>query len=100
MPEPITPSGTGEIVEIITSSKPKGPNIDWLNIATSNQAKTKIKAWFKKEKEKKTFSVEKNFLKKEAKKQDRNFADIAKGEMLDKLIRRYAVTILMTFMLW
>lgn len=80
---------TGEIVEIITSSKPKGPNIDWLNIATSNQAKTKIKAWFKKEKREENLQRGKELLEKEAKKQDRNFADIAKGEMLDKLIRRY-----------
>ncbi|HSP47705.1 MAG TPA: TGS domain-containing protein, partial [Clostridiaceae bacterium] len=80
---------TGEIVDIITSSKPKGPNIDWLNIATSNQAKTKIKAWFKKERREDNLQRGKELLEKEAKKQDRNFADIAKGEMLDKLIRRY-----------
>ena len=80
---------TGEIVEIITSSKPKGPNIDWMNIATSNQAKTKIKAWFKKEKREENIQRGKELLEKEAKKQDRNFADIAKGEMLPRLIRRY-----------
>jgi len=80
---------TGEIVDIITSSKPKGPNIDWLNIATSNQAKTKIKAWFKKEKREENLQRGKELLEKEAKKQDRNFADIARGEMLDRLIRRY-----------
>lgn len=80
---------TGEIIDIITSSKPKGPNIDWLNIATSNQAKTKIKAWFKKERREDNLQRGKELLEKEAKKQDRNFADIAKGEMLDKLIRRY-----------
>ncbi len=80
---------TGEIVEIVTSSKPKGPNIDWLNIATSNQAKTKIKAWFKKERRDENQSKGKEMLEKEAKKQDRNFADIARGEVLDRLIRRY-----------
>jgi len=60
-----------------------------MNIATSNQAKTKIKAWFKKEKREENISRGKELLEKEAKKQDRNFADIAKGEMLDRLIRRY-----------
>lgn len=80
---------TGEIVEIITSSKPKGPNIDWLNIATSNQAKTKIKAWFKKERREENLQRGKEMLEKEARKQDRNFADIAKGEVLEKYIRRY-----------
>ncbi len=41
---------TGEIVEIITSSDPShGPNRQWLNICKTNEAKSKIRSWFKKE---------------------------------------------------
>lgn len=82
---------TGEIVEILTSPNAKGPNMDWLNIAKSNQSKSKIKLWFKKAKKEENMLKGKELLEKELKKQGVNYADIAKGEIYEKLIKRYNI---------
>ena len=44
------PLHNGDIVEILTSKSAKGPSRDWLSICQSNQARIKIKQWFKREK--------------------------------------------------
>ncbi len=40
----------GEIVEILTANNAHGPSRDWLKIAQSSEARSKIRQWFKKEK--------------------------------------------------
>lgn len=41
---------TGEIIEILTTNQQNhAPSRDWLKIAVTNQAKSKIRSWFKKE---------------------------------------------------
>ena len=80
---------TGEIVEILTSSSSRGPNIDWLNIANSNQARTKIKQWLRKARREENLERGKEMLEKECKKQSLVFSDLCKGPLYDKLLKRY-----------
>ncbi|MEG0773220.1 bifunctional (p)ppGpp synthetase/guanosine-3',5'-bis(diphosphate) 3'-pyrophosphohydrolase [Clostridium sp.] len=80
---------TGEIVEVITSPNTKGPSIDWLNIAKSNQAKSKIKAWFKKANREDSIEKGKELIEKESKRQGYPFSVISKSSALEKIIKRY-----------
>ena len=59
---------TGEIVEIITTKdEKKGPNRAWIDIAKTNEARAKIRSWFKKECREENISEGKAELEKEFK---------------------------------
>lgn len=51
----------GDIVEILTGKQPN-PRLDWLNIVVTNQAKSRIKQWFRKNKKEDHISLGKNNL--------------------------------------
>jgi len=40
---------SGDICEILTSKKERGPSRDWLSLVKSTRAQSKIRAWFKRE---------------------------------------------------
>ncbi|MDZ7542438.1 TGS domain-containing protein, partial [Clostridium perfringens] len=82
---------TGEIVEVLTSKSAKGPNMDWLNMAKSNQAKSKIRQWFKKIKKEENIDKGKESFEKELKKQGVIYSEISKGDAYDKLVKRYNI---------
>ncbi len=44
-----TQLNNGDLVEISTSKSAHGPSRDWMNICKSNEARSKIRQWFKKE---------------------------------------------------
>lgn len=59
---------TGEIVEILTSqAADHGPNRAWLDICKTNEAKSKIRSWFKKERREENIVTGKEAVEKEFK---------------------------------
>ena len=59
---------TGQICEIILSKDPeKGPNRAWLNIVKTNEARSKIRSWFKRERREENIVTGKAMLEKEFK---------------------------------
>lgn len=74
---------TGEIIEIITSKDPNhGPNRAWLNICHTNEAKSKIRSWFKKERREENIVEGKDELEREFR---RNLIRIPENELADFL---------------
>ena len=85
-----TPLENGDIVEIITSKSAKGPSRDWLNICKSNQARTKIKQWFKKEKREENITHGKASFEAEMKRLQLPMSALSDGELEAQLLKKLA----------
>ncbi len=81
---------TGEIVEVLTSSQPgKGPSRDWLTIVKTSSARTKIRAWFKKERRDENIVEGKAELEREIKRNKMRFTDEEYTALIETLAERY-----------
>ena len=78
----------GEIVEILTSSSSKGPSRDWLKIVKTSEARTKIRAWFKKEKRPENIIAGKAVVDAEFKKFGRSSTENQRIEIVSKVSQR------------
>ena len=78
----------GDIVEILTSKAAKGPSRDWLIICKSNQARTKIKQWFKKEKREENILHGKTSFESEMKRMGLPLTALSDPELEEHLLRK------------
>lgn len=83
---------TGDYVEIITSNTAKGPSRDWLRFVKTTQAKTKIRAFFKKEQKEDNIKRGKEMLEEEAKRRGYALSQLLVPKWLDIIMQRYSIT--------
>lgn len=79
----------GDIVEIVTSKQASGPSRDWLNLVKTSEARSKIRAWFKKENRDENILKGKDTLEREIKKLGfEEPADFVKIEKLTQISKK------------
>lgn len=84
---------TGEVIEILTTNQAgHGPSRDWLNIAVTSQAKSKIRSWFKKEKRTENIAAGKLEIEKEFRRLGIDMPDDEYAEFVDEIAKRQRFT--------
>lgn len=76
---------TSDVVEILTSKNSKGPSRDWLNIVKSNQAKNKIKQFFKRNEKEENIELGKNQVIKDIKKHRSAYKSLLKDDWINDI---------------
>lgn len=84
---------TGEVIEILTTNQAgHGPSRDWLNIAVTSQAKSKIRSWFKKEKRTENIAAGKLEIEKEFRRAGIDMPEEEYAEFVDEIAKRQKFT--------
>jgi guanosine-3',5'-bis(diphosphate) 3'-pyrophosphohydrolase len=78
---------SGDIVEVLTSKRDRGPSRDWLALVKTTRARNKIKAWFKAESRKDTEHTGRELLQEHLKRQGLPAQKIVGSPLLADVIR-------------
>ena len=81
-----TPLSNGDVVEVVTNKgEGSGPSRDWLNFVQSPRARSKIKAWFTKERKEEAIEAGKESIARQLRKQGAPLQKIFAGQSLLEL---------------
>ena len=81
---------TGEVIDILTTNQAgHGPSRDWLNIAVTSQAKSKIRSWFKKEKRAENIAAGKLETEKEFRRNNINLEEEGYNEFISDIAKKF-----------
>ena len=81
----------GDIVEILTSKSAPGPSRDWLKIARSGSARSKIKQWLKKERREENIVQGREMLDAELKRAGITMAEVQEADILPGLLKKLSM---------
>jgi GTP pyrophosphokinase len=79
---------SGDIVEVITSKAAHGPSRDWLKLCKSNEARNKIRQWFKKERREENIATGRLSFESELKHQGLTLTEVTNEEVLPALLKK------------
>ena len=82
----------GDIVEILTSKASTGPSRDWLTIARSGSARTKIKQWFKKEKREDNIIQGREMFESELRRNGLTMAEVQEYDVMPVILKRLSLS--------
>lgn len=77
-----------DVVEIVTAPNAT-PSRDWLKIVKTQQAKAKIRQWFKKANREENIQRGKEMLSEAARRQGRQLSELSKAEYFDDILKRF-----------
>ena len=83
-----TPLKNGDIVEVITSKSAHGPSRDWMKICKSNEARNKIRQWFKKERREENIATGRASFESELKHVGLSLAAITAEDVLPFILKK------------
>ena len=77
---------SNDIIKINTSKTSTGPSKEWINIAKTSQAKTKIKAFFFKKSQNEYIEIGEDLLKKEFRKKKISYSEVWNEDNINKIL--------------